>query len=199
MSDTAGQREKVEWLLEKSGDAALQKQWWLGGSPLAALAMNPEADVTLFDFFVQKGCDPNEQLKPHGLMKFAVRTMRALKFVAPKKFSEVDEMVDFMGGGGTPLHRASGAMVGSVKNMQKLIENGAKNDGVDRYGQLPIDNLLKFHPDSKAPDILGSGLVPPAEKLRRASKAIMTMNKMNTMTGGKEVLGDEATRAAARV
>ena len=154
---------------------------------------------TVFDFFVQKGCDPNEQLKPHGLMKFAVRTMRALKFVAPKKFSEVDEMVDFMGGGGTPLHRASGAMVGSVKNMQKLIENGAKNDGVDRYGQLPIDNLLKFHPDSKAPDILGSGLVPPAEKLRRASKAIMTMNKMNTMTGGKEVLGDEATRAAARV
>ena len=129
----------------------------------------------------------------------AVRTMRALKLVAPKKFSEVDEMVDFMGGGGTPLHRASGAMVGSVKNMQKLIENGAKNDGVDRYGQLPIDNLLKFHPDSKAPDILGSGLVPPAEKLRRASKAIMTMNKMNTMTGGKEVLGDEATRAAARV
>ena len=92
-----------------------------------------------------------------------------LKFVAPK-FSEVDEMVDFMGGGGTPLHRASGAMVGSVKNMQKLIENGAKNDGVDRYGQLPIDNLLKFHPDSKAPDILGSGLVPPAEKLRRASR-----------------------------
>ena len=84
---------------------------------------------------------------------------------------------------------------------ERLVEQNttAKNDGVDRYGQLPIDNLLKFHPDSKAPDILGSGLVPPAEKLRRASKAIMTMNKMNTMTGGKEVLGDEATRAAARV
>ena len=38
MSDTAGQREKVEWLLEKSGDAALQKQWWWRGRGAAQRA-----------------------------------------------------------------------------------------------------------------------------------------------------------------
>ena len=195
MSDTAGQRAKAEWLLAKSGPAVLQEKWWLGGSPLMALAMNPEADASLFDTLVGAGCDPNEQIKPWGVMRLAARAMKLLKTVAPGKFSEVDEMIDFMGGGGTPLHRASGAMCGSVKNMQKLIENGAKNDGRDRFGQLPIQSLLRFHPDSQAPDILGSGLVPPNEKLRKAVNAVKLMNKA-AMAGGHPRVAPAAGKKA---
>ena len=128
-------------------------------------------------------------------MRLAARAMKLLKTVAPGKFSEVDEMIDFMGGGGTPLHRASGAMCGSVKNMQKLIENGANNDGRDRFGQLTIQSLLRFHPASQTPDILGSGLVPPNEKLRKAVNAVTLMNKA-AMAGGHPRVAPAAGKKA---
>ena len=202
MADTVGQKEKADWLLAQTGGgASLRKTWMLGGSPMAALSMNSEADLALFDLFVRHGCDVNERIKPWALAKGMVRVIKLFKAFRPTKFSEADDMLQFMGGGGTPLHRA--AMEGNLRNMRKLIEHGARNDGKDRFGQMPIGTLQKFHPDSQAPDILGSGIVPPSEKLRHAANAIKLASKLKVakVGGGDRVLpnnpaGGEAAQAA---
>ena len=128
--------------------------------------------------FVQKGCDPNEQLRaprPDESSRCArcarSNSSRPRSFPRSTRWStsswrrRIHEGSTRVGRDGRGLRQ---------ERMQQLIENGAKNDGVDRYGQLPIDNLLKFHPDSMAPDSSATASSRRAEKLRRASRCCTT-------------------------
>ena len=55
-----------------------------------------------------------------------------------------------------------------IPNIKKLSELGAVNDKKNRFGQLPIAVLQTNMPDSHAPEILGSAIVPPQVKLKAA-------------------------------
>jgi len=176
MSDSAAQKDKMVWLLDHGAAPSLKKTWMMGGSPLMALAGNPEADPACFDVLVAAGCDPNEVAKPWRLMKLVAGTLHLMKSLRPQKFSAADDFA-MMASGGNPIHFAS--FIGNMTNIKKLAEHGASNDKKNRYGQLPIDTLMKTMPDSHAPELLGSAILPPDAKLRAAGIAIAMAAKLN--------------------
>jgi len=171
MSDRAGQKEKMTWLLEHG--ASVHKTWMMGGSPLAALAFNTEADPECFDLLVAAGCDPNEQCKPWAPLKLAMGVLNLMAKVRPEKFSDAPAF-RMMASGGNPIHFAS--FNGSIQNIQKLAEHGAANDRKNRFGQLPATVLGMKLPDSHAPEILGDALLPNDAKLRAAVKGLHIVN-----------------------
>ena len=65
-----------------------------------------------------------------------------------------------------------------IPNIKKLSELGAVNDMKNRFGQLPIAVLQKHMPDSHAPEILGSAIVPQQEKLKSAGLAVAVSSKL---------------------
>ena len=79
-------------------------------------------------------------------------------------------------------------------NIKKLSEHGASNDKKNRFGQLPIAVLEKTMPDSHAPEILGSAILPPEEKLKAAGLAISFAAKLNK---GARILPNQQTSTAA--
>ena len=54
----------------------------------------------------------------------------------------------------------------------------AVNDKKNRFGQLPIAVLQTNLPDSHAPDILGSAIVPPQVKLKAAGLVVALSDKL---------------------
>lgn len=81
-----------------------------------------------------------------------------------------------------------------ISNIRKLSEHGASNDRKNRFGQLPIAVLEKKMPDSHAPELLGSAIVPPQEKLKAAGLAIALAAKLNK---GARILPNQQTATAA--
>jgi hypothetical protein len=65
-----------------------------------------------------------------------------------------------------------------IPNIKKLSELGAVNDKKNRFGQLPIAVLQTNMPDSHAPDILGSAIVPPQVKLKAAGLVVALSDKL---------------------
>jgi len=191
MTDNAQQKDKMVWLLANGAKPSLKKAWMMGGSPLVALSINPEADPACFDVLVEAGCDPNEVAKPWRMAKAIAGLLSLFKVLRPKKFSDADSFM-MMASGGNPIHFAS--FIGNISNIRKLSEHGASNDRKNRFGQLPIAVLEKKMPDSHAPELLGSAIVPPQEKLKAAGLAIALAAKLNK---GARILPNQQTATAA--
>jgi hypothetical protein len=192
MSDRANQKEKLQWLLDNGGKPSLKKKWMLGGSPLTSLSGNEEADAECFDMLVAAGCDPNEPVKPWRLMKGIGGMLKLFKWLRPLKFSAADDFI-MMASGGTPMHFA--AFAGSIPNIRKLSQHGAGNEKKNRFGQLPVSVLIRKTPDSHAPEILGTALLPPEEKLRSAGMSLAFVSKLKAAKGTDKVLPNPPTVA----
>lgn len=151
MSDGPGQVAKLEWLLENGAGPCCKKRMAFGATPLAALAMNQEADPAAFDVLVKAGSDPKEEIKPWVFVRAMRNFLRLSKWLRPGRFSAAEEMIT-MASGGNLLHAP--AMMGHVQNLKTVGALGVKVDAKNKQGLKPIDILHKAMPDSHAPQLV---------------------------------------------